>query len=108
MNMAQEAAQRALGINGSPDNSSSLADHVLATQVPDSEEQMCWSSSEDMTGQATAMPDGESSTDTSSTAVGPNKGDADKGGVKTVVDIWISQLTAAQLRAASWTTGEIC
>lgn len=48
-----------------------------------------------MTGQPTAMPDGESSMDTSSTAVGPNKGDADKGGVKTVVDITADCSSAA-------------
>lgn len=92
---AQEAAQHAMGINVIPDNSSSLPDHASTLEVPDSEDQMCWSFSEDSSAYATATPGEGSSTDISSAAVSEDKDCADKGSVKAVVDIMADCSSAA-------------
>lgn len=90
MSMAQEAAQHSVGI---PNNSSSLVNQSSTSTEPVSEEQMCWSPSENSSEYADATP--ESSSDTSSAAVSEEKDYADQGGVRTVVDIMADCSSAA-------------
>lgn len=103
MAVEQEGAHHAETPNVTPGTSSSLVHHGCTFNVPVTTEEMC--PSEDFTAHATAMPSEGSSINIRSAAMGADKGDAHKCGMKIVVDITADCSSAATVPLI---TGETC